>query len=108
MHFLMRSLRDAIAATAFLFVMAGPAPSQWLKLPLPGTPRLPVGKPDLTAAVRKTPDGRPDLSGIWTANSGKYLDNLAGPRAEAPLLPGAEKLYKNLLLLLGKDKRQLH
>src|SRR5258708_11587559 len=94
MHFLMRSLRDAIAATAFLFVMAGPAPSQWLKLPLPGTPRLPDGKPDLTAAVRKTPDGKPDLSGIWTAHSGKDLDNLAGEGAEVPMQPWAATLYQ--------------
>jgi hypothetical protein len=107
MPFLARRLRDAIGAIAILCVMAGPAPAQWLKLPLPGTPRMPDGKPDLTAAVRRTPDGKPDLSGIWTTNSGKYLDNLAGEGAEVPMQPWAAKLYKERRDSLGRDKPQV-
>jgi hypothetical protein len=39
--------------------------AQWLSYPTPGIPRLPDGKPNLTAAAPKTADGKPDLSGIW-------------------------------------------
>ena len=50
-------------AIGLLMAVSGSA--QWLKIPLPGTPRMPDGTPDLTAAVPRTPDGKPDLSGIW-------------------------------------------
>ena len=36
---------------AMVLLTAGPAGSQWLKISLPGTPR--------------TPDGKPDLQGVW-------------------------------------------
>jgi hypothetical protein len=107
MPLLIKKLCDALAAIAILFVMAGPVPAQWVKLPLPGTPRTPDGKPDLTAAVRRTPDGKPDLSGIWTADSGKYLNNLAGAGVEVPIQPWAAALYKERLDTLGRDKPQV-
>jgi len=103
----MRRLQDAIATIAILFVMTGPTPAQWVKLPLPGTPRTGDGKPDLTAPARRTPDGKPDLSGIWTANSGKYLGNLAGEGVEAPMQPWAAALYKERFDSLARDKPQV-
>src|SRR6202521_1170341 len=39
--------------------------AQWLNYPTPGIPRLPDGKPNLTAPAPRTADGKPDLSGIW-------------------------------------------
>jgi len=39
--------------------------AQWLNYPTPGIPRVPDGKPNLTAVAPKTADGKPDLSGIW-------------------------------------------
>jgi hypothetical protein len=92
---------------AILFVIAGPAPAQWVNLPLPGTPRTPDGKPDLTAPVPKTPDGKPDLSGLWTADSGKYLNNLAGEGAEVPMQPWAAAVYKERFDSLGYNKPQV-
>jgi len=42
-----------------------PLSAQWLKYPTPGIPRLPDGKPNLTAPAPRTPDGKSDLSGLW-------------------------------------------
>ena len=42
--------------------------AQWLDYPTPGIPRLPDGKPNLSAPAPRLPDGRPDLSGIWAAD----------------------------------------
>jgi hypothetical protein len=44
--------------------------AQWLNHPTPGIPRLPDGKPDLSAPPPRTADGRPDLSGLWAAECG--------------------------------------
>jgi hypothetical protein len=48
--------------------------AQWLNYPTPGIPRLPDGKPNLTAPTPKTADGKPDLSGIWTKDAPNPLD----------------------------------
>ena len=39
--------------------------AQWLDYPTAGIPRLPDGKPNLTAPAPRGADGKPDLSGIW-------------------------------------------
>jgi hypothetical protein len=41
------------------------ASAQWVNVQLPGIPRTPEGKPNLSAPTPRTVDGRPDLSGIW-------------------------------------------
>jgi hypothetical protein len=41
------------------------AGAQWLNYPAPGVPRLPDGKPNLSAPAPRTADGKPDLDGIW-------------------------------------------
>jgi hypothetical protein len=41
------------------------ASGQWLDRPDPNTPRLPGGKPNLSAPAPKKPDGKPSLAGIW-------------------------------------------
>ena len=107
MLFLTKQMWNMIAAIAILFVMAALAPAQWVNLPLPGTPRLPNGKPDLAATVPRTPAGKPDLSGIWTTETGKYLENLAGEGVEVPIQPWAAALYKERLDTLGRDKPQV-
>jgi hypothetical protein len=77
-----------------LFVAVNPAAAQWLRLPVPGTPRTPDGKPHLTAPAPRTPDGKPNLTGIWVVATGKYLANLAADGIEVPFRPEAAALYK--------------
>lgn len=53
------------AAAAFIFTVSSPAFAQWLGYPTAGVPRLPDGKPNLSAPAPKAPDGKPDFSGMW-------------------------------------------
>ena len=46
-----------------LFVVC--AHAQWLNYPVPGTPRSPDGKPNLSARAPRAVNGKPDLSGVW-------------------------------------------
>jgi len=66
---------------AFVIGSAG-ADAQWLNHPTPGLPRLPDGKPNLTAPAPRLPDGKPDLSGIWegwgTGAQARFFDLAAG------------------------------
>ena len=43
--------------------------AQWLNYPAPGIPRLPDGKPNLSAPAPKGPDGKPDLYGTWASDN---------------------------------------
>jgi hypothetical protein len=72
---------------ALIALAASCMPAQWLTYPVPGTPRLKDGKPNLTAPVPRV-HGRPDLSGIWEPEGSprKVLANLFPPGVG--LLPG--------------------
>ena len=53
---------------AALTVIAGtmPAAAQWVDRPWPGIPRAADGKPNLSAPAPSGPDGKPDLTGVWS------------------------------------------
>lgn len=76
--------------------LAAPAAAQWLRLPLPGTPRTPDGQPNLAAPAPRTADGRPDLSGIWLRT--KPMD-----RGDVPMQPWARAVYEERQATNSKD-----
>src|SRR5215831_10270458 len=77
--------------------------AQWLNYPRPGIPRLLDGKPNLTAPAPKTPDGKPDLSGVWTINYRPYNSNIATDLKPGEVLPWAEALTKQRQENMGRD-----
>src|SRR2546428_4411059 len=82
--------------------LAFTAQAQWIKLPLPGTPRTKDGKPNLSAPAPRASDGHPDLSGIWisrrqyTNPNGRGLERFMPAGSKAPMLPAAEKFYAEI------------
>ena len=90
-------------------IWAVSASAQWIYYPSPGIPRLPNGKPNLTAPVPKTADGKPDLTGLWQRARGVIRQRTGGAglamgpnladfmrpgETIPPLLPAAAALYK--------------
>jgi len=75
--------------------LAAIAPAQWLKLPTPGIPRTPDGKPNLSAPAPKKADGKPDLSGMYQV-AARYLADVAADLkpGEVPFQPWAETVFK--------------
>jgi hypothetical protein len=76
-------------------IAAAPASGQWLNTPMPGVPRTPDGKVDLSAPAPKNADGHPDLTGVWTPNSRPLQDLSVGvPNRDVPYLPWSDALTK--------------
>jgi len=73
----------ATVLAAVVAALSPPVSAQWPLYPLPGVPRGPDGKPDLTAPAPRTADGKPDLSGIWMRYEGGEPN---GPPAGRPPL----------------------
>jgi hypothetical protein len=104
--------RLAIVAAACVLCSVT-AQTQWLDYPTAGIPRLPDGKPNLTAPAPRTADGTPDLSGIWDVVGdrvmetdgrirSKYVYNIAADvPGGAPFLPWAKALYDQRQKVLG-------
>jgi hypothetical protein len=73
---------------------AMPVDAQWLKTKTPGIPRTKDGKADLKAPAPKTPNGKPDLSGIWRAEAFSYALDVTTDLKPGEILPWAEALAK--------------
>ena len=100
----MRTGRITILA---MLALAAPALAQWLDYPTPGVPRLPDGKPDLSAPAPRLHDGKPDLSGVWETNPG-YTGNIAKDLkpGEVSFQPWAAALYQHRRDTLSRDDPQ--
>jgi len=92
----MKAQRMALATILALVLMSVATRAQWLNHPTPGIPRLPDGRPNLSAPPSRLADGHPDLSGIWDVGNMLYFHDLARELkpGEVQLTPWAAAIRK--------------
>lgn len=84
---------SAAAAAVLASLLSTTAGAQWLNYPTPGTPRLPDGRPDLSAPAPRAADGKPDLTGVWRGAGPLYRFNIAQDLNPEDIQPWAEALF---------------
>lgn len=98
-----------LLAVVMTATLAGtPARAQWLNHPTPGTPRLPDGRPNLSAPAPRTADGKPDLSGVWRGAAPLYRFNIAQDLKPEDIQPWAEALFLKRVRDSRKDSPLAH
>src|SRR6187455_469339 len=103
----MKNPLSRLPPTALLMLFAATANAQWLNYPTPGIPRLPDGKPNMTAPAPRTADGKPDLSGLWQNDGGdRYYNNVLADYSQGDVAPWAHELSVKRQLDFGKDSME--
>ena len=96
-----------IAVVASLLLLPASLCAQWLHYSTPGIPRLPNGKPNLTAPVPRTANGKPDLTGLWAVPLDTAVGNIAvrnaGDLKAADMQPWAQALLRQRAANFAKD-----
>jgi hypothetical protein len=107
-----------IVWVAVSIASAAPLNAQWLHYPTAGVPRLANGSPNLQAPTPRTPDGKPDFSGIWEPEKNRpcpkdgcadmeipqeFIDIGWGLKEPVPYQPWAAAAKKTRMEYNGKD-----
>jgi hypothetical protein len=104
----MRVRAIPIAVTLALAALsATPRAGQWPSYIAPTIPRLPDGKPNLTAPTPHTSDGKADLSGMWHVEGSGHVNgfawNVAQDLEPDATQPSARSIFRERLLNFAKD-----
>jgi len=95
----------SVAVVLFGIPLACWSADDWLKHPTPGIPRTRTGAPDLSAPAPRTPDRRPDISGLWSSNGEPYYYDIGFGLTPAgvPLKSEPERILRARKENMGKD-----